>query len=176
MGDRFDRVAASFASVLPIRVIAAAEVVAGAYGIVALVDQVGRLVAAQPNRRVAVFTLFTLLLLLNLLCVTAGMMLWRGARHGALLSAAVQWAQLLQVYSPAVTYVFVVGGALSFYIAWPRVGYLISYGNQSHITLNSSEDTPVACAINLVAAAILMVLVRHQNQLDETAESAGPSV
>jgi hypothetical protein len=174
MGRRFDNWSEVFSTVVPVRTIAALEVVGGVFGGAVMLGTLARVVAhvesEQPTPPTVVL-LLALLLALNVFAIVAGVLLWRGHRYGAVLSAGIQWAQLLQVHVPAFSYRYVLGAAVGVWITCcSDFGLFWQSAFQSAISIGGTGSFAPTFSINAVAVAVLMVLVRHQNRLEEALE------
>lgn len=166
--SRFDRWSQGLASVVPVRAIAAAEIVGGVYTILALGNPMielyrrGELASAKAKFFYVVGTLYGL----SVVAIIAGILLWRSHPRGALLSTFVQYAQLVQVQLPHFTFIYVLGAALGIeFTSNGGVEVFLNWSTHSRISVLPSTSVSTI-SVNLLAVAMLMVLVVFQDRLE----------
>jgi len=134
------------------RIIAVFEVVGGVLGLV--MSLVLTMSARLDSTSAAVF------IAPNCLAVYGGILLWRGAGRGYVISSALQLAQLIRFSSSFLFYEFVLGfaftvgaGVRSFFF-YPKIG-------STGLIALAHTGAPFRIGINVVAVAALIYLLRR---------------
>ena len=103
----------------------------------------------------------------NCLGVYGGILLWRGARRGYLISLALQAAQLVRISTSVVFYEFVLGFSFTVGAGVRSFFFYPKFGATGLISLTDA-NAPLRIGLNIVALASLIYLARQlkwvQNQ------------
>ena len=151
-----------------LKAIAAIQVFGGILGGVMVVIVAPKL-AAQAN--ISVLRILPWLVPPFVLSLIAGTLLWRGGAAGEVLSIINLALQVPVLATPVVSYFFNAGMALRVWLSSGGPGGFVFFGSQFHINLRPT--TPgYLIGVNLVAAALLVLLIRAMPEDSDTGKVA----
>lgn len=142
------------------RTVAVFEMIGGLLGVVIILHSLGLQVVLVLSGVVGpVWLLVSILfLILYLLCLVAGLLLWKKDARGVILSKLIQALQITQLTTAGFSYQFVAGFGVTLFIASTRLG--IEFQLPSLDVGRVSQSEPFSLGVNIIALFIFAYLFK----------------